>query len=216
MCTRFYYDNSIKELGEYYEKAYVSPIGMKFATALSKPLISHDEVRPTDVVPVLAPNKNGLPDIFAMKWGFTIELPKTSNLGNSGSLIVNARIESAAEKVSFKESWNKRRCIIPCSWYYEWKHIKNSSTGKVETKEKYLIQPKESEITYLAGLYRIENGYPVFVVLTTEPSRELSEIHDRMPVLMPKSQIDNWIHPGTNPLELLPYMIKDTVMEALI
>ena len=86
----------------------------------------------------------------------------------------------------------------------------------METKEKYLIQPKESEITYLAGLYRIENGYPVFVVLTTEPSRELSEIHDRMPVLMPKSQIDNWIHPESNPLELLPYMIKDTVMEALI
>ena len=212
MCTRFYFDNSIDELDDYFGKAVQSPIGKKFAVELSKPVMQ-GEIRPTDIVPVLAPNKNGMPDIFAMKWGFTIKPKQPSNIGNSGSLIVNARTETAEEKISFRESWYKRRCIIPCAYYFEWKHYKNPSTNKVETREQYLIQPKDSEITYLAGLYRIENGYPVFVVLTTEPSAELSEIHDRMPLLLPKSQIENWIRPESHPAELLSFALKDTVME---
>ncbi|MFR7618630.1 MAG: SOS response-associated peptidase family protein [Subdoligranulum sp.] len=46
-----------------------------------------------------------------MKWGFQIR---------GRSLIVNARTETAAEKPTFREAWEKRRCIIPASWYFEW------------------------------------------------------------------------------------------------
>ena len=215
MCTRFYYDNSIPKLEEYYEAAKSSPIGQKFAFVLSKPVINCGEVRPTDVVPVLAPDKAGNPSVFAMKWGFTMELPKTSAMGNKGSLIVNARVETADSKPSFKDLWVQRRCIIPCSYYFEWKHYKDTSTGKTVTKEKYMIQPTGADITYLAGLYRIEEGYPVFVVLTTAPSPLLSEIHDRMPVLLPKEYVEEWIRPKTNPSEILPYMIKNTFMESI-
>jgi len=213
MCTRFYYDNSIPKLEEYYETAKSSPIGQKFAFVLSKPVRNSGEVRPTDVVPVLAPDKTGEPAVFAMKWGFTMELPKTSAMGNKGILLVNARVETADSKPSFRDLWTKRRCIIPCSYYFEWKHYKDKSTGKTVTKEKYMIQPTGADITYLAGLYRIENGYPVFVVLTTAPTPVLSEIHDRMPVLLPEEHINEWIRPKTNPSEILSYMIKDTFME---
>lgn len=216
MCTRYFFDNSNKELSEYYEEAKNSPIGREFAVKLSKPVIEYGEVRPTDVVPVLAPNKSGEVTVFAMKWGFNIELPKASVTGNKGSLIVNARVETADSKPSFKDLWVKRRCIIPCSYYCEWKHCKVTSDGKTVTKEKYMIQPTGAEITYLAGLYRIENGYPVFVVLTTAPTPELSEIHDRMPVLLPKEYINEWIRPKTNPSEILPYMITDTFMEPVV
>lgn len=78
-----------------------------------------------------------------------------------------------------------------------------------------MIQPTGADITYLAGLYRIEEGYPVFVVLTTAPSPLLSEIHDRMPVLLPKEYVEEWIRPKTNPSEILPYMIKNTFMESI-
>ena len=216
MCTRYFFDNSMKQLSEYYEEAKNSPIGREFAVKLSKPVIEYGEVRPTDVVPVLAPNKAGEPAVFAMKWGFTTGLPKASVTGNKGSLIINARVETADTKPSFKDLWVQRRCIIPCSFYYEWKHYKNPSTGKTETKEKYMIQPTGADITYLAGLYRIENGYPVFVVLTTAPTSVLSEIHDRMPVLLPKEYIKEWIRPKTNPSEILPHMIKDIFMEPVV
>ena len=53
MCTRFYFDNSIDELDHYWDKAVHSPIGKKFAVELSKPVMQ-GEIRPTDIVPVLA------------------------------------------------------------------------------------------------------------------------------------------------------------------
>ena len=68
-------------------------------------------------------------------------------------------------------------------------------------------------MTWLCGLYRIEDGYPVFVVLTKEPTAELSKIHDRMPLMLPKDRIDEWISHGVNPDEIVPFALSDMVME---
>ena len=81
------------------------------------------------------------------------------------SLLVNARVETAAEKPTFKEAWEKHRCIVPASWYYEWEHLTGNS-GQKKVGDKYMIQPRGSSMTWLAGLYRIEDGLPVFAVLT--------------------------------------------------
>jgi putative SOS response-associated peptidase YedK len=63
------------------------------------------------------------------------------------------------------------------------------------------------------GLYRIEESYPVFVILTKEPTAELSKIHDRMPLMLPKDRIDEWISPRSNPEEIVPFALSDMVME---
>lgn len=215
MCTRFYYDNSIPKLEEYCQLAKEAPLMERFVTYLCKPLLVNAEVRPTDVVPVIAPDKAGNQAVFPMLWGFTIELPKTSTMGNRGNLIVNARIETAGEKKSFKESWEKHRCIIPCAYYFEWNHVLNSSTGKMVPKEKYMIQPKDTEITYLAELYRIENSYPVFTILTKEPTERLSEIHDRMPVVFPEELVKDWIDPSSDPSSFLDKCLEDMVLEVV-
>ena len=68
-------------------------------------------------------------------------------------------------------------------------------------------------MTWLCGLYRIEDGYPVFVVLTKEPTAELSKIHDRMPLMLPKERIDEWISPTSNPDEIVQFALSDVVME---
>lgn len=215
MCTRFYYDNSISVLKEYEEAASKSKLMNHFAEVMSKPLLKNAEVRPTDVVPVLAPNKDGKQTVFPMLWGFTISLPKEPNLGNNGWLCINARVETAPKKKTFAESWQRRRCIIPCAYYYEWRHEKNPSNGKDVPKEKYMIQPAGMEITYLAGLYRVENGYPVFTVLTTDPPEELLGIHDRMPVIMPEEAVNDWINPSSNPMAVLPKHITEMYFEQI-
>lgn len=76
-----------------------------------------------------------------------------------------------------------------------------------------MIQPKESAMTWLCGLYRIENGLPVFVVLTREPSEEIQFIHDRMPLILPEKLVDEWIRPDARPEELLPYAVTDMDFE---
>ena len=68
-------------------------------------------------------------------------------------------------------------------------------------------------MTWLCGLYRIEDGYPVFVILTKEPTVELGQIHDRMPLMMPEDRIDEWISPYSKPEEVLPYALSDMIIE---
>ena len=131
-------------------------------------------------------------------------------------MLVNARTETASTKATFKNAWASHRCIVPASWYFEWEHI-ILNDGRKKTGQKYLLQPKGSTMTWLCGLYRIEEGLPVFVVLTRAPGREPGEeirfIHDRMPLILPKELINPWIHPDTRPEELLGEALTDMVYE---
>ncbi len=206
MCTRFNIDRADCNpfLEEIIKRASSTPLAQRFMEKFSKPLITEGEVRPTDVAAVVAPDKHGKKAVFPMKWGFTIP-------GNR-SPIINARCETAAVKPTFAESWKRHRCAIPASWYYEWEHIRKSD-GKTVTGEKYTLQPAGCNITWLCGLYRIENNYPVFSVLTREPSEALLHIHDRMPFILPKELIDEWISPDSIPEEYMQCALTDIIAE---
>lgn len=202
MCTRFYIEPDTEEIREVIAAAKRSQLSDKFIRA-GNAILTSGEMRPTNVMPVIATSKHERKAAFPMKWGFQIP---------GRSLLVNARLETASKKPTFKESWEKHRCIIPASWYFEWEHLIGND-GQKKTGAKYLIQPRESSMTWLAGLYRIEDGLPVFVVLTREPTDYLRRIHDRMPLILPKDRINEWISPSSNPKELLRYAITDIVAE---
>ena len=207
MCTRFYIDlmnDKDKEIREVIRAAEQSLLADKFRNKLSKPLVTSGEVRPTDVAAVIAPGRSKAKAVFPMKWGFTLK--------GIGKPLVNARVETAAVKPTFKDAWRSHRCIIPASYYFEWEHFK-SPDGKTKTGDKYAIQPKGESVTWLCGLYRFEDEYPVFTVLTKEPSKELSRIHDRMPLILPENLIDDWINPDTNPETLLPMSLTNMAIE---
>jgi len=198
MCCRYWADES-PELREIVEEMNGSPLVSKWQKTTG--ITTYGEVRPTNVVPVIASNKVGERSVFPMKWGFT-----------GRTLLVNARTETASTKATFKNAWASHRCIVPASWYFEWEHI-ILNDGRKKTGQKYLIQPKGSTMTWLCGLYRIEEGLPVFVVLTREPGEEIRFIHDRMPLILPKELINPWIHPDTRPEELLGEALTDMVYE---
>ena len=202
MCTRFYVEPDTEEIRETIEAAQRSKLARSFLKAGNRMLTS-GEIRPSNVVPVMATGKSGQKTAFPMKWGFQIP---------GKQLIVNARVETAAEKPTFREAFEEHRCVIPASYYFEWEHYLNSS-GQKKTGDKYMIQPEGVTMTFLAGLYRIENGFPVFVVLTKEPSKELRKIHDRMPVMLPRNKIEKWISPDIKPESVIPYAINDVMME---
>ena len=113
MCTRFYIEPRSEELDEIMEAAMKAGLARKFLIAGSAVLTS-GEIRPTNVVPVIAPNKGGKRTVFPMRWGFRIP---------GRSLVVNARTETAAVRPTFRDSWRQHRCVIPASWYFEWEHL---------------------------------------------------------------------------------------------
>ncbi len=202
MCTRFYIEPDNDELRDIIAAVQRSQLSDRFIK-VGNAILTAGEIRPTNVVPVLAPGKTGNLAAFPMKWGFQI---------HGRPLIVNARVETAAEKPSFKESWIRRRCIVPASWYFEWEHL-IANNGQKKAGAIYKIQPKDSSMTWLAGLYRLEEGLPVFAILTREPAEALRHIHDRMPLMLPKDLINEWTSPDAKPEDLLHYAITDTVYE---
>jgi len=198
MCCRYWADES-PELRAIVEEMNRSPLVERWQ---KKGLVkSFGEIFPTDVVSVIAPDRTGTRAVYPMKWGYT-----------GRSLLMNARSETAGQKPSFREDWARHRCIVPASWYFEWEHAPGKN-GRKHTGDKYRIRPKDSSMTWLCGLYRIENGLPVFVVLTREPGESIRFIHDRMPLIMPENLIGEWIRPASKPEELLPYALTDMAFE---
>ena len=198
MCCRYFIDESpamCRIIEEMMRSSLVN------AWQQNSAIVTEGEVRPTDIVPVIAPNRSGQKTVFPMKWGFA-----------GKSLLFNARVETAAVKPTFKEAWEKHRCIVPASYYYEWEHLIGSD-GKKHTGDKYIIQPNKSEMTWLCGLYRFEDNMPVFVILTKDPGTDIAFIHDRMPVILPEYLVDDWISPNGNPESLIVEALENMMFE---
>ncbi|MEE3393498.1 MAG: SOS response-associated peptidase family protein [Lachnospiraceae bacterium] len=204
MCTRYYIEKDAPELKDIIAAATTSTLANRFIATHGRPIITEGEVRPTDIVPVIAPNQKGVKTVFPMQWGFTNKEHNTT--------LFNARCETAGTKPTFKDAWKSHRCIVPASYYFEWEHFK-SPDGKTKTGDKYAIQPEGLTVTWLCGLYRMEEGYPVFVVLTKEPTETLRKIHDRMPLILPQDKIEDWINPDSSPDTLLKFALNDLIVE---
>ena len=153
-----------------------------------------------------------------MIWGFNHE--------SSDKPLINCRIETADQKPLWKDSWLNRRCIIPASWYYEWGVLPSEAGIRVENetpkikKDKFAIQPEGEEITYLAGLYRFEEyqgvQIPMFTVLTRQSVAPVSEIHDRMPLILAKDDLNEWINKDSDPRNVAKKAVTNLVMEKAI
>ena len=188
MCGRFYINEN--EFPGITGAAKASPLSERFRDTLGKELSVSGEIRPMDVVPVIAPDKSGGRSVYPMLWGFSL---------NGSRPVINARLETAPLKPMFREAWGRHRCIIPASAYIEWEHLTDEK-GRKRTGTKYLIRPEGPESqTFLCGLYRIENALPSFVILTRPPSEQLSALHDRMPLILPERALDEWLDPSSSP-----------------
>lgn len=187
MCGRYYIDDGLDE-GEL--RAIIETVNRRSNTDQVK---TSGEIFPTDTVPIVASSRTLEPSAFAMSWGYTLP---------DGKRIINARSESAEGKPMFRDGMAQRRCAVPASNYFEWERA-----GKQKTK--YAIRPASNGLMYMAGIYRVENGRPVFTILTRDPAESISFIHNRMPVLLPSEMVSDWINPKYSAGDLLRNAILD-------
>ena len=202
MCCRYYIEHDDPEIRDILRDVNRSPLAERFLRA-GETVITEGEIFPSSVVPAVAFGRSGRPGVFPMKWGFSIPGVRP---------MLNARIETAAVRPSFRDAWKQHRCILPASWYYEWKHLP-SGAGKKRTSDKYAIRPSGRTATWLCGLYRLEDNLPRFVILTREPTEALREIHDRMPLILPRESVGDWIDPRGVPEKMLDLAVTDLIME---
>lgn len=190
MCGRYVIEPVDPAIIEMIREINRTKLAEMFTAANQPPIAGGGEILPSNVVPVVASSKTGEKRVFPMKWGFS----RTSGAGRRGMLLINARAETAAEKPTFREAWQKHRCAVPASGYFEWEHDAEKKPGK-----KYVIRPEGKERVWLAGLYRMEEGIPAFVILTRPADASLAWMHDRMPLMLPDEEVGQWINPAKEP-----------------
>ncbi len=157
-----------------------------------------------DECPVIQPTWNAAPTqalpvvrmvgqhkrVDSLRWGL---VPPWSRDPKIGSRMINARSETAADKPSFRSALRQRRCVVVADGFYEWQR-------DGETKRPHCIRMREGHPFGMAGLWESWSGQDdevleTFTILTTAPNELMAPIHDRMPVILPRSQHDRWLSP---------------------
>lgn len=165
MCGRFYVDEETAGVLEKIARDLDLKLG-KMRTG---------DIYPSQTAGVLAAKtaEGGLDEIH---WGFLHAQNKR--------LLINARAETALQRKMFCASLQHRRCVIPAKQFYEWDAAKN----------KVAFFQKDAETLYLAGFYnRFADGLR-FIILTTQANASVSPVHHRMPLILAKKELADWIY----------------------
>ena len=159
------------------------------------------DIHPGDTAPVIvaAGDQGGSLRVCRQKWGYP-------GPGGKG-LVFNARSESVFEKRMFRESVSLRRAVVPVSWFYEWN----------KNKEKFTFTKEGSRILFLAGFYGRYKDGDHFVILTTQANASMAPVHSRMPLVLEREQVREWILDSGKTKELLgqepPQLARDCEYE---
>lgn len=171
MCGRYLFDPMTGELDEYWQ--IIADVAKK-QEKYKEQEIATGEVFPSNNVLTLGANKNNEVVPGVTKWGF--------EGFKKGQLFINARSESVEEKKTFSKHFRERRIVFPMNGFYEWD----------SDKKKFLFS-SDNEVIYVAGFYRMHENVAESIIMTTEPNAAVSPIHDRMPLIVDKKDIENWV-----------------------
>ena len=138
-----------------------------------------------------------------LTWGLVPSWAKDPSIGNR---MINARMETVAEKPAFKRAFAVRRCLLPADGYFEWYPTSQTGPKGKPVKQPYFIRPSDGGVLAMAGLYEIWRDPSLAdddpgrfrwtcTVLTTQAEDSLGHIHDRMPLMVEQDRWSDWLDP---------------------
>lgn len=146
-----------------------------------------------------------------LTWGL---VPSWAKDRKVGSKMINARVESVAEKPAFRKAFSARRCLLPADGFYEWYALETAASEKPK-KQPFFIHRTDGGLLVMAGLYEIWRDpakdagddsawLRTCTVITTKATDAAGHIHDRMPMIIPKESYAAWLDPQlTDPDEAM-------------
>ena len=143
---------------------------------------------PSQKLPVIKSYTNGKA-LENLEWGLT---PSWAKDKKDFKPLINARVETLVEKISFKKLIQTSRCLVVADGYYEWKRVEKE-------KVPYFFQREDNDLIFFAGIFQDNK----FCIITREASNEIKEIHSREPLIINKSQINNYLNIKKNGMEIL-------------
>jgi putative SOS response-associated peptidase YedK len=179
MCGRFMQERPVSDLAEIFgAEPLVDDPGGRY------------NIAPTDEAIVVV-ERDDRRALTSYRWGL---IPHWAEDARIASRTFNARAESVATMSAFRESFRRRRCLVPVDGFYEWRR-----EGSV--RQPYRIFRADGRPLALAGLWSgwrnpdTDEVRRTFTIVTTTPNAVVAELHDRMPVIIPDEAWGRWLDP---------------------
>lgn len=189
------------------------------------PPVDHNVAPTKNVVTVVARHPRGADGevlldepatrgLRVMRWGLIPFWAKDKSVGNR---MINTRVETAAEKPAFRRALKKHRCLVPADGWYEWQRTAGG-------KQPFFMTAQDGSSLAFAGIWetwrdpQAEEGAPKvvsFSVLTTDAVGDLTDIHDRMPLVLPRERWSRWLDPDTEEVSELLVPPSQGIVDAL-
>jgi len=183
------------------------------ASDVTESLAPDYNVAPTKTVPAVIerpprgePQGEAVRRLVALRWGLVPSWAKNPAIGNR---LINARMETVADKPAYRRAFAARRALLPADGYYEWYPTQRTNKAGKPLKQPFFIRPKDGGILALAGLYELwrnkdradddpDSWLWSATVLTTTAEDAVGHIHDRMPLLVEPKRYGAWLDPSVS------------------
>ena len=175
MCGRYVITNPVSKTEKIVKKA----IGIENE--------DNYNAHPQQKLPVIKQYVNGK-TLEGLNWGLTPSWAKEKNIRP----LINARLETLGEKISFKNLIKNYRCLVVADGYYEWKREKNIKTP-------HYFARQDDEAIFFAGIYKTKQ----FCIVTREATSNVGDIHDRQPVIIDKKDLNDYLNLKSDGVDFL-------------
>ena len=190
MCGRFSLHTPESRIREAFNLEHTEPLGLN----------PRFNIAPSQDIPIVRDTDTG-PEMTLARWGL---VPSWSKESKSKYSTINARIESVAEKPTYRTPFKRRRCLIPADGFYEWKVVNGN-------KVPHHIRMKDGKVFAFAGLWDHWEGEDCSIescTIIVMPSNEVMRpIHERMPAIIAPAHYDWWLDSRvTDKQEIMQYL----------
>lgn len=206
MCGRYASSRRMDDLIEEFEIAEAridTPLEPDYNVAPTKDVYAVVERAPRDDTGEVMSEAPPQRQLRVFQWGL---IPSWSKDAKIGSRMINARMETVAEKPAYRRAFAARRCLLPADGYFEWYPSSDLTASGKPRKQPFFIRPRDDAALAMAGIYEIWRDREradddpdrfrwTVSVITTQAEDSLGQIHDRMPMMVEPDRWASWLDP---------------------
>lgn len=165
-------------------------------------------VAPTQPAPVVIRRPDdGAREVQLMRWGL-VPFWATRPGASRPPLMINARVETLANKQFFRDALARKRCLVPADGFFEWRRDDHDQPRPKRSRSRtppqpIYFRPDSGQLFAFAGLWaraRADSGAETlsFTIITGPPNELVAPIHDRMPIVLSRRDWEAWLDPAVD------------------
>lgn len=180
-----------------YSLAAPNPAEVRARFGIAEPIEVRQRfnVAPGDDVLAVTTGRDGASRGEQLRWGL---VPSWAKEPETGLKMINARVETVAERPAYRRAFERFRCLIIADGFYEWQRVAHGA------KQPFHITRHDGKLFAFAGLWSIWHApdgskLRTCTILTTAANAALAPLHDRMPVILTPQDEAIWLDAATPP-----------------